>query len=88
MVTAAAQPIRMSPIGWLLIGAVLFGIELLRGQGVAFTLVMVLVAFALTVSLELLSRPLWARGEAPICRAILLRATQATPESSIDSSWP
>ena len=66
----------MSVIGWLLIGAVLFGLEMLRGQGVAFTLVTVLVALALTVTLELLSRSGWASGEAPICRAILLRATQ------------
>lgn len=84
VLTAAPQPIRTSAIGWLLMIPASAGLLMLRGLSAESALVLSLVVLALVQALETLSRPGFARGEAPLCRAILLRAMQATPAGSSD----
>lgn len=76
LITLTAEPVRMGPIAWFLLilasGALAVGRAGLKGA-----LVLVPLAFALILFLDRLW-PGRARGQAPLCRAILLRATQVS----------
>jgi hypothetical protein len=80
LITAAAEKARMPLIAWLLGIPFFFGYAVLR-NGLGFALVF--LPICLTV-MPVLGPCYWAwvaNREAPFCRAILLRATQATTAS-------
>lgn len=78
LVTAAAEPQGGVLIGPLLGFALGVGLAVVRGAGLAFVVTGLCLSALLLV---LISRAqVWsAERQAPLCRAILLRATQATP---------
>jgi hypothetical protein len=80
LITAVAEKARMPLIAWLLGIPFFFGYAVLR-NGLGFALVF--LPICLTV-MPVLGPCYWAwvaNREAPFCRAILLRATQATTAS-------
>ena len=83
LVTAAAELDRISLFTIPITLAVGAGWALLRGTGVGFALFGLLLAVALLVIAHRLQLR-QANREAKLCRAILLRATQARPASSTD----
>ncbi|HEY7237324.1 MAG TPA: hypothetical protein VH539_24435 [Gemmatimonadaceae bacterium] len=81
VIKAAAERVRIPLIAWLLMGAVAGGYEVWRGLPLTVALVFALIGLALMPIVGPRYRAGVAKREAPFCRAILLRATQWTPQS-------
>jgi hypothetical protein len=87
VITLGADHEHMGPIAWLTLILAFTGFAVLR-YGLKSALVLLPFALVLVLLLDRLVWPRRAKSEAPLCRAILLRATQALPPSSSDSHVP
>jgi hypothetical protein len=92
IVTAMAALDRMPVIPMLLVFAIWVGYQLMRGERVADLVPGLGVVLVFFLPLVLIYAPhqrsKLVERQAPLCRAVLLRATQKTAASSMDSGAP